>query len=71
MMKLIGFLKMKYEQFIMRECNRLDIHNIKDEEKIYELARRNDALELGNLDLIQRIDELEDKLYFYEPWEES
>jgi CTP:phosphocholine cytidylyltransferase-like protein len=71
MTNLINFLKMKYEQFIMRECDRLDIYTRKCEDKIFELDRKNDELEIANLRLLERIDELEQKLYFYEPWEES
>lgn len=71
MLNLINFLKMKYEQFIMRECDRLDIYTRKCEDKIFELDRKNDELEIANLRLLERIDELEQKLYFYEPWEES
>lgn len=70
MTNLINFLKMKYEQFIVRECDRLDICTRKCEDKIFELDRKNDELELENLRLSERIDELEQKLYFYEPWEE-
>ena len=70
MTNLINFLKMKYEQFIMRECDRLDIYTRKCEDKIFELDRKNDELEIANLRLLERIDELEQKLYFYEPWEE-
>ncbi len=68
-MNIINFLKMKYEQFIMRECDRLDICSRKYEDKIYQLDRLNDQLELANLRLDQRIMELEEKLYFYESWE--
>jgi hypothetical protein len=71
MTNLINFLKMKYEQFIMRECDRLDIYTRKCEDKIFDLDRKNDELEIANLRLLQRIDELEQKLYFYEPWEEE
>ncbi len=71
MTNLINFLKMKYEQFIMRECDRLDIYTRKCEDKIFELDRKNDELEIANLRLLERIDELEQKLYFYEPLEES
>ena len=68
-MDILGFIKMKYNQFIWRECNRLHITEIIVNDAIYELDRKNDELEMKNLRLLQRIDELEEKLDFYEPWE--
>jgi hypothetical protein len=68
-MNILGFLKMKYNQFIWRECERLHIADIIANDAIYKLDHKNDELEMKNLRLLQRIDELEEKLYFYEPWE--
>lgn len=69
-MDILGFIKMKYEQFIWRECERLHIADIIINNAVYEIDRKNDDLQIENLRLSQRIDELEEKLYFYAPWEE-
>lgn len=79
-----NFLQMKYEQFLMRcfdliykllSKTRIDWYPryILEEinEDIHNLERRNDLLEYYLLRSEERVRGLEEKLYFYEPWEDE
>lgn len=40
-------------------------------EELHELQRTNDELNYDNINFMERIEELEKRLYFYEPWNEE
>ena len=78
-----SYIKMKYEQFLMRLFDSVikllsktrsywypkHILCYDLEEKIDDLEQKIDELEMANLRLYQENDELKEKLDFYEPFE--